>query len=355
MLILTRFSKLAIGAALASVILCGGAQAQSSDTTLEALLDSKEIPVTIDNFVRAATDIEFGKYTALGGGVNQFFHFRAPTSVDHQPTIRMNRDTLYSSAIIDISEGATVTLPEVGDRYMTGMVVNQDHYINDVLVGGGTFTLDMETFGTPYVGLFIRVLVDADDPEDVAAVNALQDQMKIEAPSAKPFIVPDYDQKQFEALVSAALGLGPFVPESALMFGPKDKVNTMRHFIGTAGGWGGLPETEALYVGVDPGLPVAEYVIEVPAEVPVGAFWSISLYNAKGFFEPNEHNGYVVNSVMGTRNDDGSMTVHLGGCEDGRVNCLPIMEGWNYTVRLYRPGPELLDGSWTFPEATRLN
>lgn len=35
----------------------------------------------------------------------------------------------------------------------------------------------------------------------------------------------------------------------------------------------------------------------------------------------------------------------------GRANCLPIMDGWNYTVRLYQPGPEILDGSWAFPEA----
>ncbi len=40
---------------------------------------------------------------------------------------------------------------------------------------------------------------------------------------------------------------------------------------------------------------------------------------------------------------------HLGGCDDDRVNCLPIMDGWNYTVRLYRPRPEILDGSWVFP------
>ena len=82
----------------------------------------------------------------------------------------------------------------------------------------------------------------------------------------------------------------------------------------------------------------------------MGAFWSVSLYNAEGFFETNAIDGYVVNSIMGERNDDGSMTVHLGGCDDGRVNCLPIMEGWNYIVRLYQPGPEILDGSWTFPE-----
>ena len=51
-------------------------------------------------------------------------------------------------------------------------------------------------------------------------------------------------------------------------------------------------------------------------------------------------------------NPDGSVTVHFGGCSDDRANCLPIMEGWNYLVRLYRPRPEVLDGTWTFPGAT---
>ncbi len=36
----------------------------------------------------------------------------------------------------------------------------------------------------------------------------------------------------------------------------------------------------------------------------------------------------------------------------GKVpNCLAIMDGWNYTVRLYRPHKEILDGTWKFPEA----
>ena len=43
------------------------------------------------------------------------------------------------------------------------------------------------------------------------------------------------------------------------------------------------------------------------------------------------------------------MTVHFGGCDDGRPNCIPIMDGWNYLVRLYRPHPEVLDGSYQFP------
>jgi hypothetical protein len=27
------------------------------------------------------------------------------------------------------------------------------------------------------------------------------------------------------------------------------------------------------------------------------------------------------------------------------------MPGWNYTVRLYRPRAEILNGTWKFPEA----
>jgi hypothetical protein len=27
------------------------------------------------------------------------------------------------------------------------------------------------------------------------------------------------------------------------------------------------------------------------------------------------------------------------------------MKGWNYMVRLFRPHPEILDGTWRFPEA----
>ena len=91
---------------------------QSTSATLDALIESREIPVTIDNFIRAATDVEFTKYVSLVGGVNEFYHFRNATPIDTQPTIRMNRDRFYSMAVIDISEGATLNLPDVGERYL---------------------------------------------------------------------------------------------------------------------------------------------------------------------------------------------------------------------------------------------
>ena len=215
------------------------ANAQISADRPGAHAELLDVKVTVDNFVRAATNIEFGKYVSLAGGINRFYHFRAPTPIDNQPTIRMNRDTLYSAAVVDISEGATITLPDVGKRYMSAMVINQDHYINDVFVGGGTYTLDMEKFDTPYAIVFMRVLVDAADPEDVAAVNALQDQMAVKAASSKPFIVPDYDDDSFKGMVSAILGLAQYTPDSFRMFGAKTDVDPIRHYIGTAGGYGG--------------------------------------------------------------------------------------------------------------------
>jgi hypothetical protein len=280
--------------------------------------------------------------------VNQLFHNRAPTPVDRQTVIRMNRDTLYGGAVVDISAGATIVVPDAGRRYLSVMIVNQDHYINQVFHKPGRYDLTVEEFGTPYVLAAARVLADPADPADVAAVNTLQDQFGLQASSARPSVMPAYDQASFDAtraaLLELAKGLGSF--EHA--FGAKNEVNPVLHLIGTAAGWGGLPDREAVYVNVNPGLPAGEYQLTV-RDVPVDGFWSISLYNAAGYFEPNDRGAYSINNVTAARDQDGSVTIHFGGCDDGRPNCLPITDGWNYLVRLYRPRAEILDGSWTFP------
>ena len=112
---------------------------------------------------------------------------------------------------------------------------------------------------------------------------------------------------------------------------------------------GGLPVEDAYYLNVNPNLPIGEHQITVK-DVPVDAFWSISMYNKDGYFQKNALDAYSVNNISGKPNKDGSFTVHLGGCKDKRVNCLPLTEGWNYVVRLYKPRKELLDGTWVFPK-----
>ena len=305
------------------------------------------ILVTVRTFVRAESDTYMAQLLQRTGGVNRWHHDRQPAAVDAQTVIRQNRDTLYSFAIADLRAGATLTLPQTSGRYQTAMIVNQDHFINRVFDQPGSYALTVAEFDTPYVLVAVRTLVDPTDAADIRAVNAVQDQLTLEAPSTTPFTPPAYDQASLNATRAALLELSRGVTDFHDAFGSQQQTDPIIHLIGTASGWGGLPAAQAFYLNVEPRLPVGHYPLTV-GEVPVRAFWSISVYNQAGYFEPNALGRYTVNSVTAARNADGTVTVNFGG-DASLPNQIPIMEGWNYAVRLYQPEPAILDGTWTFP------
>jgi hypothetical protein len=61
----------------------------------------------------------------------------------------------------------------------------------------------------------------------------------------------------------------------------------------------------------------------------------------------------IVNSSNVRLNPDGTFTAYFGSTElCGEVaNRLDVTEGWNFLMRIYRPGASVLDGSYTLPEA----
>lgn len=307
--------------------------------------------VNVDNFIRAESDLMFSRLAANAGGVNRWAHFREPSPIDQQPIVRQNRDTLYSSAIADLTEPVTLTVPDSGERYLSIMVVTQDHFIPVIFHEPGQYDLTEADLGTRYVLLASRILVDPADPADVAAVNALQDGLGLTATTSTDFVLPDYDAGSLTATRNALITLSDGLTDFAGAFGRADEVSPVRHLIGTATGWGGLPGYEAHYLNVVPGLPVGEYQLRI-VDPPVDAFWSISLYNAEGYFEANELGVNNINSVTATPDEDGGVTIRFGVHPDGHPNYLPIMDGWNYLIRLYRPRPEALDGTWQ-PEPPR--
>lgn len=309
---------------------------------------SAAVEVNVDNFARAQADHEFAGIQKEAGGINKFKTNKSPTPIDRQPVIRMNRDTLYSLGVFDISEGATITLPDAGDRYLSMMVINNDGYVNKVFYGGGKYDLTVDEFDTPYVGVVIRMLVNDRDPADLAVVNKLQDQYKVAAKSSKPFVMPDYDEASFKTTLEAMLTLGKGLGSYSDAFGSKAQVSPVHFLLGTAFGWGGLPHHDAMYDNVQPNLPVGKYELTVK-DVPVKAFWSISVYDKAGYFLKNSLNAYNLNNLNAKQNKDGSFTIRFGGCTAKTENCLPISEGWNYGVRMYRPEKALLDGKYTFP------
>jgi len=310
------------------------------------------VPVTVDNFIRAESDLYFGGITKDSGGIGKLLHRREPARIDKQTVIRLNRDTLYSSGVFDLDAGpVTITMPDAGKRFMSLQVINEDHYVPAVYYGKGSHTLTKQSVGTRYVATAIRTLVDPVDPKDLEQVHALQDAIKVDQKSVEKFEIPNWDQASQKKVRDALLVLSSTIPDFSHAFGTKAEVDPIRHLIGTAAAWGGNPDKDATYLNITPANNDGTTVYKLSAkDVPVEAFWSISVYNAEGYFQKNEHDAYSVNSITGKKGSDGSVAVQFGGCDGKIPNCLPITKGWNYTVRLYRPRPEILDGKWKFPE-----
>jgi hypothetical protein len=306
--------------------------------------------VTVDNFVRAQSDVMF-KYYASQGGFGKFTHVRGMTPVDKQSSVRMNRDTLYSGAVFDLSTPVTIVMPDPGKRFQSMMVVSEDHSILPVRYGPGRFTLNQELVGTRYAIVLLRTFADPGDPADMNAATELQDRVQVEQASVGTLEVPDWDQASLRTVRDALNVLAATKSDTSGLFGEKAKLNPVDHLLGTAVGWGGNPKEAAIYGnGVpNPNDGTTPFVSTV-RDVPVDGFWSITVYNAKGFMEPNDRNAYSVNSVTAKPNADGSVTVHFGGNPESS-NYLPITPGWNYTVRMYRPRKEAVDGTWRFPDA----
>lgn len=311
-----------------------------------------EIPVNVQNFKRAESDVMFSRLSA-GFGLGEWNHTYELKPLDDQPIIRQNRDTLYSSVVVDVREDVTVTLPDAGDRYISVWVINQDHYGPVILRAAGDHVLTRELIGSDYAVLVVRILVDPADAADIAEVNRLQDALRLTGGGTGPFPLPDYDEQSQTETREAILTLARGVSKYDHSFGTAEEVDPIMHLLGTASGWGGLPEYEATYISVNENMPVAEYRLRLK-DVPVDAFWSVSLYNAAGYFEENDLGVNSINSLTAAKDADGGVTIRFGEQLEGVANALPIMPGWNYVLRLYRPRPEVLDGTWVSPRPEAL-
>jgi hypothetical protein len=312
--------------------------------------------VNVEALIRAETDTMLrASLESYGIKIGELAHSREPTTPDNQPVIRMNQDTLYSASVVDLSEQVEVILPEIGGRYQSMHVINQDH---DMFVEAapGTYTLTQEDVGTRFAAINFRTFADVTDPADIEAAHAAQDAIVLRGGGSGPYEAPDWDLEKLAMARKAISDLASLGFEATHSFGRREETRPVSRLIGALSGWGGLPSTAASYVigSVDKNDGETAFVLTVK-DVPVDAFWSITVYNADGYLEANDLGVNSYNNVSADPNEDGSLTIHLGGCEDGRANCIPTTPGWNYAVRMYQPREEILNGSWTFPAVEPAN
>jgi len=314
----------------------------------------EQVRVNVDNFVRAESDHMIrANMKGFNLGFDKFTHLREPTTPDNQPTIRMNQDTLYSAMALDLSSPVKITLPEVGGRYMSMHVVSQDHYMI-AESEPGTYELTEDSVGTRFALVTIRTFYDAGDPDDLAKAHAAQDKIAVSGGGKGPFEAPNWNTDQLTTARKALSDLATLGFDAKYAFGTKDDVRPVDLLVGAAAGWGGLPAKAASYVvdSVEQNDGKTPHSVTVK-DVPVDAFWSITVYNADGYLDANDLGLNSYNNFSAKPNEDGSYTIHFGG-DPKSVNYLPISKGWNYSVRMYLPRKEILDGTWIFPQVSPL-
>ena len=320
----------------------------SKDDSMKQGLLEANVKVTPETYIRAETDRQFAEIAKMAGGINRFYHFRSPTPLDKQNVVRMNRDTLYSMGIVDTSKGATITVPELPkDRYVSVYLVDNDHYTPFVIYSAGTHELPKDT---KYLALGIRIQVfNPKDPNEIALVNKLQDQFVIRANSVDPLPKFKWDLSSLKTLTAQYEKDSAQYSSWKGMQGPRGKVDEKTRHIAAAAAWGLFPEWDATYLnysgGHDPNV-CHKATYNVPEN---NAFWSITVYGNDGFMK-SENN--IVNSSNVKLNTDGTFTVYFGAENLCGVvpNRLDVTEGWNFLMRVYRPGASVMDGTYELPK-----
>ena len=314
---------------------------------------SPAIPVTPENFARAESDLNFAGLVKEGG-LGKFVHRRDPVALDRQGVTRMNRDTLYSSALFDLNAGpVTITPPDAGKRFVSMQIVDEDADTVEVVYGPAPTTLKRDEIGSRYALAAVRIFVDAGNPKDVDAVHALQNAIKVEQPGGPgKFAVPNWEAASQVDVRTGLLALAETLPDAKGLSGPRAAGDPVRRLIGAGAAWGGLPEQDALFVNVTPDRDDGRTIYRLTLkDVPVdGGFWSVSVYDGDGRFATNPQKAYTVNSVTAVAGADGAVVVQFGGCDGHVKNCLPTPPEWSAMLRLYRPGSEALSGAWKLPQ-----
>jgi len=96
---------------------------------------------------------------------------------------------------------------------------------------------------------------------------------------------------------------------------------------------------------------------EIP---PVGAFWSITMYDADGFQVANKLNRFAIGDRDELKfNADGSLDIYIqaespGADKESNWLPSPAKGKLGITMRLYAPKPQALDGRWNPPAVRKV-
>ncbi|MEW6996201.1 DUF1254 domain-containing protein [Colwelliaceae bacterium BS250] len=336
--------------ALSLVAVMAGTTASASTTavepatTLNGFFSDSGATVTADSYPTDETSHQLLKNQDLAG-INTILHKRQLTPTDNQPVVRMNRDTYYSFAVVDVSKGATITMPEVPKgKYISIQPVTEDHRIQAMQYGSGTFNL------TTHTGTHMYVVIRLDSTFTEAEAKMYQDQMSISAKSNNKFSAEPVNKASFEKVENALKAkMGAIAKRdgsealTGMFTDPNDSSQELftkeKYQVGTAIGWGGAQYVDNVYE-VSGNYPMDKCHQATFADPENQAFWSITVYDKAGFmFNDVAH----MSSNTAKVNKDGTYTISFGCGNDAPNNIKTKNDSgvFNLGIRHYMPGDKV--------------
>lgn len=315
---------------------------------------NEPIPVTKENFARAETRWHFARFVERGA-LGHFYHFRR-LGITDQPGMRPNVDAYHSVAVFDLAAGpVTIILPDAGERFESMSIINEDNNIVATAYTPGPHVLAEAQAGSRYVMAIVRLFVDGEMELDSQIVHDLQHDITVKQDDIGRFDIPAYDTPSQLVVRESLRKLASSLSSFRKAAGTAQEVDPQQHLAATATDWGLPDDQDAQFlhgkVGDNDGSGSFTLYLQ---EIPADGFWSVSVCDGAGRLPEGDYEQHTINNTTAHKAADGSITIRFGGCAGRGENCLPIFPGWQYTVRLYRPRPSVLDSSWSLPVVQRV-
>jgi hypothetical protein len=305
----------------------------------EIAIDGKDykttIPVTMENFDHAEAAVNFNKW-ASKGIMNSSVDLTDYYPAGPAPTVRANRDTLYTVGLYDNLKGIHIEQPDNG-IFQSALVLDENAFAKDYVWSSGGFDV------RPSDG-FVLVIFRIGLEEGLEKARKAQKAIKVSNFGTRTYVTPRYNKADRDALWSKlnkkAIGSGIFLEYAY----DENTIDPQTRSLSNAAGWGGMAFSVNNYQMSNniKGTQCMQTTFEDPR---VDEFWSFTLYDAEGWLLPIGDN--VLNSRDAVANKNGTYTVSIN-CGDDAINNITSgdVEEWSVTWRSYGSSYKVKSGQW---------
>ncbi|MEH6551689.1 MAG: DUF1214 domain-containing protein [Pseudomonadales bacterium] len=299
---------------------------------------SQTIAVTPDNYTDAEAEVNFMKWKSKDA-MNKLFHLTKPTPAGPMPTIRMNRDTLYSAALVDATNGFEVHMPDQG-VYTSVLVIDQKGYSQDYIWKPGSHKININTDN----GVFAWVLFRIGLEHGIENARKAQQTVAITGMGSKVWNPKKYDKASHEKLhdqyMNEAINSGMFLRYGA----DASRINMKDKRLSDAAGWGGMDFGINNYQ-ISKNMKSNSCYSTTFEDPQAEEFWSFTMYDKDGWLLPlNEKN--ILNSRDATPNADGTYTVRFNCGKDSANNLETSEDVFGFAWRVYGSSYKVRAGRW---------